>query len=154
MPGRKLEELHLSSIGRSNMMNELEVRNKAVLLKFVRCCINRAYAMTDDSALSAEEKHALEAILGRIRDEEDSWRSPSDLARFIKTDFIAIYEDVLRRLPPDIIKTLFLKAVELCLEVEDLSSIPEIREALDYARKAIIEKYEEVKSKSAEQKSS
>ncbi len=135
-----------------SMIEELEIKTRAILLKFVRCCLNRAYAMTDDSALSAEEKHALEAILSRVRYEEDSWKNVTDLARFIKTEFIAIYEDALRRLPPEIVRNLFLKTIDLCLEVEDISGVPELRDALETARRAVLEKYEEIKSKTPESK--
>ncbi len=127
-----------------NMVENSEVKTRALLLKFVRCCLNRAYAMTDDSHLSAEEKHALEAILSRIRDEEDSWRKISDLANFLKTEFISIYEDALRRLPPDLVRELFLKTVDLCMEIDEIVSVPELKRALESARKAILLKYEKV----------
>ncbi len=114
------------------------LRIEPILYKFIRCCLNRAYAMVDDSQLSAEERYSLETVLSRIRSSEESWKSVNDLIEFIKRDFVSLYEDAIKRLPKDLVKELFLKTIDLCMELEEVQANEELKRALEEARQKIL----------------
>jgi len=94
--------------------------------------------MIDDSQLSAEERYSLETVLSRIRSSEESWKTVQDLIEFIRRDFISLYEDAIKRLPKDLVKELFLKTIDLCLELEEVAMNEELRRALIEAREKIL----------------
>ncbi|NPB01235.1 MAG: hypothetical protein GXO10_07650 [Crenarchaeota archaeon] len=122
-----------------------QIKYDPLLYKFIRSCLNRAYAMIDDSQLSAEERYSLETMLQRVRSVEESWRSVEDLLNFLKSEFIAIYEDGLKRLPKDLVKNLFVRTIELCLELPEVSSKDNIKRVFEEVREILLRKYEELK---------
>ncbi len=93
---------------------------KSILYKFVRTCLNRAYVSLDDSKLSAEDKHALDVVMSRIRDAESKWRDVDDLISFLQSELLKIYEDACKRLSKDVVDKLFLDTLELCLELDEV----------------------------------
>ncbi len=127
------------------MMADTHVKIEPLLYKFIRCCLNRAYAMLDDSQLSAEERYSLETLLQRVRSSEDSWKDIEDLIRFIKGEFLTIYEDGLKRLPKELVRELFIKTVDLCLQLPEVYTRENIKEAFLEVRKKIEEIYEKLK---------
>ncbi len=102
--------------------------------------------MLDDSQLSAEERYSLETILHRIRSLEESWRNADDLLNFLKGEFISIYEDGLKRLPKDLVKNLFVKTIELCLELPEVSSKENVKRVFEEVKQILERKYSEVES--------
>ncbi len=97
--------------------------------------------MIDDSQLSAEERYSLETLLQRIRSSEDSWKDVEDLINFIRGEFISIFEDGIKRLPKDIVKELFIKTIDLCLQLPEVASRDDVKKAFEYAKRKIEEIY-------------
>ncbi|NPA69779.1 MAG: hypothetical protein GXO26_03150 [Crenarchaeota archaeon] len=122
-----------------------QIKYDPLLYKFIRSCLNRAYAMIDDSQLSAEERYSLETILQRVRSVEESWKSVEDLLNFLKTEFLSIYEDGLKRLPKELVRDLFVKTIELCLELPEVSSKDNVKRVFQEVKEILLKKYEEMK---------
>lgn len=96
--------------------------NEAILYKFVRSCLNRAYVRLNDKQLSADEKYFLDVLLTKIRDSESSWKTLDDLLKFLDQEFFDIVKEAFKRLPKEIVISLFKNTIELCLELEEVKS--------------------------------
>lgn len=121
-------------------MSSLDIN--PLMYRFVRYCLNRAYLGLDDSKLSADDRYSLETILSLIRQAEDGWRDVNDVINFIENELPSIYKEALERLPSDIVDKLFETTLNNCKELNEVSSNPNIINAIDNA----LSKLDEIKS--------
>jgi len=80
---------------------------------------------------------------------EESWRSVDDLLSFLRGEFLSIYEDGLKRLPKELVRDLFVRTIELCLDLPEVSSKDSVRKVFEEVKLALLRKYEELKDSGA-----
>ncbi|RLE56071.1 MAG: hypothetical protein DRJ40_06600 [Thermoprotei archaeon] len=98
-----------------------------LLWKFVRCCVNRAFANIDLKRLEGDERFTFENLLDELRSSEQNWRSITDFINFVTKDFESIYiryRDKFR--DPKIIDEFFLNIIRFLLELDEVKYLPDL----------------------------
>lgn len=93
-----------------------------VLYRFVRFCLNRAYASIDFKKLDADRRYAIDVFVDSIKNSEDSWKSVDDLITFIKNELPNLYKTALTAVPKDILDKLVDSFFNNCLELDEVNT--------------------------------
>ena len=93
-----------------------------VLYRFVRFCLNRAYASIDFKKLDADKRYAIDVFVDSIKNSEDSWKSVDDLISFIKNELPNLYRTALTAVPKDILDKLIDSVFSNCLELDEVNT--------------------------------
>lgn len=105
-----------------------------VLYRFVRFCLNRAYASMDFSKLDSDKRYAIDVFVDSIKNSEDSWKSTHDLALFLKNELPGLYKTALTAVPKDVMGKLIDSVFNNCLELDEVNSDRELSEAIKEVR--------------------
>ncbi len=110
----------------------------SILWKFVRMCVNRAYANVDFSRLSGEERTILDTLVEKLRSDEDSWRSVDDFINYLRGEFKKTLESFVSKFVKgrDVILGFIEDIIKYFGELDEVSSNPELnkvyKELIDF----------------------
>ncbi|ACB39819.1 hypothetical protein [Pyrobaculum neutrophilum] len=93
---------------------------KTMRYKFVRYCVNRAYASMDLSGVPAEVLNVFDDVVNQIRDLERYFTSVDAIARALRADLPERLKTLKER-DPKLAQTFMKKVVENCQELEEVA---------------------------------
>lgn len=108
---------------------------KAMRFRFVRYCVNKAYADLDVQGLPAEVLNVLDDVVNQIRDLERYFTSVDSIVRTLRVDLVKRLK-VLRERDPELARRLVERIVHYCNDLEEVVNSP-IRPVLDEVLKAL-----------------
>jgi transcription termination factor NusB len=108
---------------------------RAMRYKFVRYCINKAYAEMDFGGVPAEVINVFDDVVDQIRRLEKYFTSIESIKTALQTD-IAEKLRALKERDPNFTKAFVDKVVEHCLEIEEIAG-SEIRQYIEMLREVV-----------------
>jgi hypothetical protein len=89
--------------------------------KFVRYCVNKAYAEMELQGLPAEVVNVFDDVVNQIRDLERYFTSLESIARVLRADLPEKLK-ILKERNPALAEAFVKKMVEHCLELEEVAN--------------------------------
>ena len=96
---------------------------KTMRYKFVRYCVNKAYAEVDLKDLPAEVLNAFDDVVNQIRDLEKYFTSIEAIAKVLRGEVLEKL-NVLRERSPALAEEFLKRVVEHCMELEEVADSP------------------------------